>query len=219
MNLILIGCPGAGKGTQAEKLTEEFGIRHFSTGNIFREEIANKTELGLKLKRYLDKGHLVPDSLVLDIVREKIEKEERGFLFDGFPRTLEQAEALDGIFKNVGKKISAVVVIDLSEEEVVARISNRRTCGKCKQVYNYQSKTPKVFDKCDKCGGDLILRDDDKPETIRERMKVYRNQTAPLIEYYKTGNNFLTVDGSKTPAEVTKSILDGLAKLNVKSER
>ncbi len=208
MNLILIGAPGAGKGTQAKKIVEKYGIPHIATGDILREAVAKGTELGKKAKEYMDRGELVPDEVVIGIVKERLKRPdcEKGFLLDGFPRTLKQAEALDEMLEELGKKLDAVIYIDVPEEEVVRRIVNRRTCRNCGAVYHLIYAPPKEPNKCDKCGGELYQRDDDKEETVRARFKVYMEQTSPLIEYYKKKKVLYSVDGTKTIDEVFDQI-------------
>jgi adenylate kinase len=215
MNLILLGAPGAGKGTQAKKIVEKYNIPHIATGDILREAVAKGTELGKKAKEYMDKGQLVPDEVVIGIVKERLKQPdcENGFLLDGFPRTLNQAEALDEMLKELGKEIDAVIYIDVPEEEVVKRIVNRRTCKNCGAVYHLIYAPPKEENKCDKCGGELYQRDDDKEETVRQRFKVYMDNTAPLIDYYEKKGNLYRVDGTKSIDEVFVEIEDTLKKI------
>ena len=184
MNLILLGGPGAGKGTQAKLIVEEYKIPQISTGDMLREAVKQGTELGKKAKEYMDKGELVPDEIVIGIVRDRLKQPdcEKGFILDGFPRTIAQAEALDKMLDEIGKKIDAVINIYVPEEEIVKRIVNRRTCKKCGAIYHLIYSPPKESNKCDKCGGELYQRDDDKEETVRERLRVYKQQTEPLIE-------------------------------------
>jgi adenylate kinase len=210
LNIILFGAPGAGKGTLAERLVEELGLIHISTGDIFRREIADKTELGKKISAIVKGGGLVPDELVTDVVTGSIKNADKGFLFDGFPRTLPQAEGLDKFFAHTDRKITAVVFIDLNEEEILRRLSLRRTCENCKIVYNLVSKSSKKENICDKCGGKLILREDDKIETVRERLKVFYRQTAPVIDYYKKNPGFYKVEGMGSPQEVCSRVLKTL---------
>ncbi len=199
MNLIFLGAPGAGKGTQAKMVSEKYGIPQISTGDMLREAVAKGTELGKKAKEYMDKGELVPDEVVIGIVKERLQQPdcEKGFILDGFPRTLAQAEALDEMLKELGKKIDAVINIAVPEEEVVKRIVYRRTCRNCGAVYHLIYNPPKEDNKCDKCGGELYQRDDDKEETVRERYRVYRENTEPLIEYYRKKGVLYDVDGTK----------------------
>ncbi len=208
MNLILLGAPGAGKGTQAKMISEKYGIPQIATGDMLREAVAKGTELGKKAKEYMDRGELVPDEIVIGIVRERLQQPdcEKGFILDGFPRTLAQAEALDKMLEELGKKIDAVININVPEEEVVKRIAYRRTCRNCGAVYHLIYNPPKEDNKCDKCGGELYQRDDDKEETVRERFKVYREKTEPLIEYYKAKGILYEVDGTKDINSVFEEI-------------
>ena len=216
MNLILLGAPGAGKGTQAKLIVSKYGIPQISTGDMLREAVANQTELGKKAKEDMDKGELVPDEVVIGIVKERLAQPdcERGFILDGFPRTLKQAEALDKILDELGKKIDAVINVAVPEEEIVKRIVNRRTCKKCGAVYHLIYNPPKEPGKCDKCGGELYQRDDDKEETVKERLRVYKAQTEPLIDYYSKKGLVYNVDGTKSIEgvfEEIEKILDKLA--------
>ncbi len=208
MNLIFLGPPGAGKGTQAKRVVEKYGIPQISTGDMLREAVAKGTELGKKAKEYMDKGELVPDEVVIGIVKERLQQPdcEKGFILDGFPRTLAQAEALDEILKELNKKIDAVINVAVPEEEVVKRITNRRTCRNCGAIYHLIYAPPKVDNKCDKCGGELYQRDDDKEETVRERYRVYRENTEPLIDYYRKKGILYDVDGTKDIEGVWKEI-------------
>jgi adenylate kinase len=217
MNLILLGAPGAGKGTQAKLIVSKYNIPQISTGDMLREAVANETELGMKAKEYMDKGELVPDEVVIGIVKERLSQPdcERGFILDGFPRTLNQAEALDKILRELGKQIDAVINVAVPEEEIVKRIVNRRTCKKCGAVYHLIYNPPKKDGKCDRCGGELYQRDDDKEETVKERLRVYKAQTEPLIEYYSRKDLVYDVDGTKSIEgvfEEIEGILDGLAR-------
>lgn len=204
MNLILLGAPGAGKGTQAAKLVEQFKFPHISTGDIFRQNIKDKTPIGLKAKEYIDKGQLVPDEVVISIVEDRIKQPDcqNGYLLDGFPRTVAQAEALDKI-----TTIDKVININVDLEKLANRLEGRRVCSKCGETYNLSSYN---FSQCSKCGGDLIQRDDDRPEAINQRLKVYTEQTAPLIDYYKKQNKLITVNGDNTIWMVSQEIIDKL---------
>ncbi len=215
MNLIFLGAPGAGKGTQAKMVSEKYEIPQISTGDMLREAVAKGTELGKKAKEYMDKGELVPDEIVIGIVKERLQQPdcEKGFILDGFPRTLAQAEALDEMLKELGKKIDAVINIAVPEEEVVKRIVYRRTCRNCGAVYHLIYNPPKEDNKCDKCGGELYQRDDDKEETVRERYKVYKQNTEPLIEYYRKKGVLYDVDGTKDINGVWEEIVSILEKL------
>jgi adenylate kinase len=200
MNLILLGAPGAGKGTQAKLIVEKYNIPQISTGDMLREALAKGTELGRKAKEYMDKGELVPDEVVIGIVKERLKQPDcdEGFILDGFPRTIKQAEELDKILLELDKQINAVINVYVPEEEVVKRIINRRSCRECGAVYHLIYKPPKTENTCDRCGGELYLRDDDKEETVRERFRVYRSQTEPLINYYSGKGVVYNVDGTKS---------------------
>ena len=215
MNLILLGAPGAGKGTQAKLISERHGIPQIATGDILREAVTSGTELGRKAKEFMDRGELVPDEIVIGIVKERLAQPdcENGFILDGFPRTLVQAEALDNILAEMNKKIDAVINIDVSEEETIKRITYRRTCKKCGAIYHLIYNPPKEDKKCDKCGGELYQRDDDKEETVRERFRVYRERTEPLIDYYKKKGLLHNVDGTKNIQDVFREIEDVLKQL------
>ncbi|AIY89462.1 adenylate kinase [Geoglobus acetivorans] len=210
MNLILLGPPGAGKGTQAKRIVEKYGIPQISTGDMLRDAVAKGTELGKKAKEYMDKGELVPDEVVIGIVKERLMQPdcESGFILDGFPRTINQAEALDDILDEMNRRIDAVINIAVPDEEILKRIVYRRICKECGAVYNLIYSPPKVDGKCDKCGGDLYQRDDDKEETVKERLRVYREQTAPLIDYYSRKGSLKNVDGTKNIEEVWNQIVE-----------
>ncbi|RUM33139.1 MAG: adenylate kinase [Archaeoglobus sp.] len=208
MNLILLGPPGSGKGTQAKLIVEKYGIPQISTGDMLRDAVAQGTELGKEAKKYMDAGQLVPDEVVIGIVKERLQQPdcEKGFILDGFPRTIPQAEALDKMLEELGKNIDAVINIQVPEEEVVKRIVNRRSCRNCGAVYHLIYNPPKEDNKCDKCGGELYQRDDDKEETVRQRYKVYKEQTEPLVEYYEKKGILYNVDGTKNIDEVFNDI-------------
>lgn len=185
MRIVMFGPPGAGKGTQASVLSEKYGAAHISTGDILREAVANKTEVGLKAKGYMDAGELVPDDVVIAIAKEKLASiGDQGFILDGFPRTIAQAQALDVALDELAKPLEAVINLQVEEEELVRRLSGRRVCPKCGEPYHVDTKQPKVAGKCDKCGTELVHRADDQPEAIRNRLGVYDRQTSPLIDYY-----------------------------------
>ncbi len=212
MYILLMGPPGAGKGTQAEKLIEEFKIPHISTGDMFRAAVSAGTELGKEAKKYMDAGGLVPDVVTIGIVREGLSKPEcaNGFILDGFPRTEEQAVALDGILKDLGIKLTGVVNISVPDSELVARVVGRRICKACGSTYHVSFNPSKVENVCDKCGGNLYQRNDDKEETVVNRLHAYHEQTEPLIEYYKKQGLYKDIDGlqpiDKVYADVKASL-------------
>lgn len=215
MNLILLGPPGAGKGTQAKRIVEKFAIPQISTGDMFREAVAKGTELGKKAKEYMDRGELVPDEIVIGIVRERLSQPdcEKGFILDGFPRTINQAEALDEMLDDMGRKIDAVINIVVPDEEILKRIVYRRVCKECGAVYNLVYNPPERDGICDKCGGELYQRDDDREETVKERLRVYKEQTEPLINYYSQKEVIYDIDGTKDIEEVWKQIESVLEKI------
>jgi adenylate kinase len=186
MRLVLLGAPGAGKGTQAKKLIDKYGIPQISTGDILRQAVAEGTPLGKEAKSYMDKGELVPDKVVLGMVQERLKQADckKGYILDGFPRNTAQAEALDVLLGKIGMPLTAAVSVDVPKEDLMKRLTGRRTCRGCGQMYNVHFSPPKKEKTCDKCGGELYQRDDDKEETIRRRLDVYEAQTAPLIDYY-----------------------------------
>ncbi|MGE5577671.1 MAG: adenylate kinase [Syntrophothermus sp.] len=208
MRLILLGPPGAGKGTQAQILVEELGIPHISTGDMFRAAMKAGTELGLKAKSYVDKGELVPDSVTIGLVRERLALPDckKGFLLDGFPRTAAQAEALDELLAGLDMSLDAVVNIQVEPEVLVNRLSNRRTCRNCGAVYHLLYKPPASPGKCDTCGGELYQRPDDNEATVRNRLEVYTAQTRPLIDFYQRKGLLRSVDGEKPVEQVTTQI-------------
>lgn len=204
MRLVFMGPPGAGKGTQAKAVAAHFGVPHVSSGDIFRGEIELKTPLGLKIKSYLDTGALVPDEITVGAVVGRLASPDcgRGWLLDGFPRTEGQARALDVELASSGAKLGAVVYVDVDPEEIVRRMSGRRVCPKCGRSYHLRHIPPRVEGQCDACGTGLIIRDDDKPQTVRQRLATYQEQTAPLIDYYDQRGLLVKVDGSGTPDQV-----------------
>ncbi|NLW40370.1 MAG: adenylate kinase [Tissierellia bacterium] len=212
MRLILLGPPGAGKGTQASAIVKRYDIPHISTGDIFRENIKKGTELGLKAKSYMDKGLLVPDDLVISIVKNRLLEDDckKGFLLDGFPRTLSQGEALDEVLKDMGLELTRVINIDVEKEVLIERAIGRRVCKECGATYHIKFSPPKEEDVCDKCGGRLFQRDDDTKETIEKRIQVYTEQTKPLIDYYTKKGLILNIDGSKSIESIFQDIVDSL---------
>ena len=214
MKVIMLGAPGAGKGTQAKKLAAAYSIPHISTGDIFRANIKEGTELGKKAKAYMDAGQLVPDELVCDLVVDRIQQDDckNGYLLDGFPRTIPQAEALDAAVEKLGEKIDYAVNIDVPDDNIINRMSGRRACVGCGATYHVVYNPPKVEDVCDVCGKSLILRDDAKPETVKTRLDVYHAQTQPLIDYYAGRGVLVTVDGTQNMDKVFADIKDILDK-------
>ncbi|MDD7417527.1 MAG: adenylate kinase [Treponemataceae bacterium] len=199
MNFIFLGPPGAGKGTLAKEAAKFYNIPHISTGDIFRENIKNQTELGKKAKAIIDAGGLVSDEITIDLVKDRLSKDDtkNGYILDGFPRTIPQAEALEKF-----AKIDAAVNFDIEDEAVVDRLGGRVCCKDCGQMYHVKTMPPKVAGKCDKCGGELYTRDDDKPESIQNRLVVYRNSTAPLIDFYRNKNLLVDIDAKPAPEKV-----------------
>ena len=208
MKIIMLGAPGAGKGTQAKKIAEKYGIPHISTGDIFRANIKNGTELGKKAKTYMDQGLLVPDELVVDLVVDRVNQDDckEGYVLDGFPRTIPQAEALTKALSELGQKVDYAIDVDVPDENIVNRMSGRRACVKCGSTYHLKYAPTKQEGVCDSCGSELILRDDDKPETVQKRLDVYHEQTQPLIEYYTNEGILKKVDGTIDINDVFKAI-------------
>lgn len=210
MNLILLGPPGAGKGTQSKYLEDHFHLKQLSTGDMLRAAVAAGTPVGIQAKSYMEGGKLVPDGVVIGVISEAISalpKDTAGFILDGFPRTVEQAEALDGLLGRIGKDIGAVIVVDVKDDVLVKRISGRFTCGSCGEVYNDFFRLPKTEGVCDRCGGGSFKRrSDDNPETVRERLTVYHQQTKPLIDYYKAKGRLHTINGELPIEEVKERV-------------
>jgi adenylate kinase len=199
MNLVLMGLPGAGKGTQAEKIVEKYGIPHISTGDMFRAAIKESTELGLQAKSFMDQGNLVPDEVTIGIVRERLSKEDcaEGFLLDGFPRTVAQAEALENILSDLNKKIDYVINIDVDQEFLMERLTGRRICKSCGSTYHLVFNPPTKDDKCDRCGGELYQRADDNAETVQNRLEVNQKQTKPLLDFYEGKGYLRNINGQQ----------------------
>jgi adenylate kinase len=220
LNLVLLGPPGAGKGTQAERLVTDFDLPYYATGDILRAAVKDETELGKEAKGYMDRGELVPEDLICKVIMERIDQPEAedGFLLDGFPRNKEQADILQNALESRDRKLTAVLLIDASDDEVIKRISGRRVCVKNGHVYHVDFDPPKHDAVCDQDGSRLIQRDDDKPETIKKRLEVYHAQTKPLIDYYESRANLRRFDGSRTPSEVHDHIRATLATLRLEEE-
>ncbi len=210
MNIVLLGAPGAGKGTQASVLTKELGIVHVATGDLFRKALSEETSLGLMAKSYMDKGELVPDEVTIDMVKERIRQPDcaNGVLFDGFPRTVSQAKALDRMLASEGRHLDKAVYMDVPEEELVRRLSGRWICRNCQTPYHMVTSPPATPGKCDACGGELYQRADDKEETVRERLKVFFSQTMPIVDYYDEQGKLIRVDGNRRIDVVGAEMLD-----------
>ncbi len=208
MNIVLMGLPGAGKGTQADKIVEKYAIPHISTGDMFRAAISEGTELGVKAKSFMDQGSLVPDEVTIGIVRERLSQADcdEGFLLDGFPRTVPQAEALNELLADLGKKVTYVININVEKEELISRLTGRRICKVCGSSYHLQFDPPKVEGRCDKDDGELYQRADDNPETVTNRLEVNMSQTQPLLDFYEKQGVLKNVDGQKPIDEVFRAV-------------
>ncbi len=209
MKIIMLGAPGAGKGTQAKMIAEKYGIPHVSTGDIFRANIKEQTELGMEAKKYMDQGLLVPDELTVKILLDRVAKDDckNGYVLDGFPRTIPQAEVLEKAVAELGESIDFAVNVDVKDENIIKRMSGRRACLKCGATYHIEHIPPKQEGICDKCGSELVLRDDDKPETVKKRLDVYHEQTQPLIDFYNKKGILREVDGSQDMKDVFNAIV------------
>ncbi len=208
MKIIMLGAPGAGKGTQAKMIADKYGIPHVSTGDIFRANIKNGTQLGMEAKQYMDKGLLVPDELTVKILLDRVAQDDckNGYVLDGFPRTIPQAEVLDKALGELGEKIDYAIDVDVPDENIVKRMGGRRACLSCGATYHIEHVPPKKEGICDVCGQELVLRDDDKPETVQNRLNVYHEQTQPLIEFYQAKGVLKTVDGTRDMKDVFAAI-------------
>ena len=213
MKIIMLGAPGAGKGTQAEMICEKYNIPHVSTGDIFRANIKNGTALGMEAKQYMDKGLLVPDELTVKILLDRVAQDDckNGYVLDGFPRTIPQAEVLDKALTELNDKVDFAINVDVPDENIINRMSGRRACVSCGATYHIEYAAPKKEGICDKCGAELILRNDDKPETVKNRLNVYHEQTQPLIEYYGKKGILKEVDGTKAMNDVFAAIVNILS--------
>ena len=209
MKIIMLGAPGAGKGTQAQMIAEQYHIPHISTGDIFRANIKNGTELGKKAKEFMDKGQLVPDELTVQLLLDRVAQDDckDGYVLDGFPRTIPQADVLDQELTKLGDKVEYAINVDVPDENIIHRMSGRRACLKCGATYHIEHIPPKKEGICDKCGSELVQREDDKPETVKNRLSVYHEQTQPLIEYYTRKNILKTVDGTRDMKDVFSDII------------
>ena len=210
MKIIMLGAPGAGKGTQAKMIADKYGVPHVSTGDIFRANIKNGTELGMEAKKYMDQGLLVPDELTVKILLDRVSQPDckNGYVLDGFPRTIPQAEVLDKALAELGESIDYAIDVDVPDENIVKRMSGRRACVSCGATYHVVHVPPKKEGICDRCGSELILRDDDKPETVKNRLDVYHKQTQPLIDFYTKKGVLKTVDGTVDMQDVFKAIVE-----------
>ncbi len=210
MKIVMLGAPGAGKGTQAEKLADKYGLPHISTGDIFRKNLKEGTDLGKEAKTYMDAGKLVPDELTVRILLDRVGNSDcqNGYILDGFPRTIPQAEALDTELHKIGESIDFAIDVDVPDENIVNRMSGRRACPKCGATYHLEFIPPKKDGICDACGAELIIRDDDKPDTVKKRLAVYHEQTQPLVDYYKEKGVYHAVDGTLGVDDVFSLIRD-----------
>jgi adenylate kinase len=220
LNLILLGPPGAGKGTQAERLVDDFDLPYYATGDILRQAVKDETPLGREAKEYMDRGDLVPDDLITRVVVDRLDSNEArdGFLLDGFPRTVPQAESLGKALERLGRSLTAAILVDASDEEVMRRISGRRICVKAGHVYHVESDPPKNEGVCDQDGSRLTQRDDDKPETVAKRLSVYHEQTKPVIAWYEDAGLLRPFDGNRSPEDVHRHIRATLATLKLEAE-
>jgi adenylate kinase len=220
LNLVLLGPPGSGKGTQGERLQEDLRLPYYATGDILRAAVRDETELGRTAKEYMDRGDLVPDEVIVGVIAERIDSTEAldGFILDGFPRTMPQAEALDAKLDDLGRGVTAVVLIDVSDDEVVRRLGGRRTCEESGHVFHVEFNPPKRDGVCDLDGSPLIVRDDDKPEVIRNRLETYHSKTEPLVDYYDQRSVLRRIDGTAAPDEVTEQVRRTLATMRLEQD-
>ena len=220
LNLVLLGPPGSGKGTQGERLNEDLRLPYYATGDILRAAVRDETELGREAKAYMDKGDLVPDEVIVGVIAERIDSSEAldGFILDGFPRTTPQAEALDAKLEDLGRAVTAVLLIDVSDDEVVRRLGGRRTCEANGHVFHVEFEPPQQEGVCDIDGSELIVRDDDKPEVIRKRLETYHEKTEPLVSYYDNRSVLRRIDGEAAPEEVAEAIRRTLATMRMEQD-
>ncbi len=220
LNLVLLGPPGSGKGTQGERLQEDLRLPYYATGDILRGAVRDETELGKTAKEYMDRGDLVPDEVIVGVIAERIDSPEAldGFILDGFPRTMPQAEALDAKLEQLGRDVSAVLLIDVSDDEVVRRLGGRRTCAENGHVFHVEFNPPREEGVCDLDGSELIVRDDDKPDVIRKRLQTYHEKTEPLIGYYDQRSVLRRIDGVAAPEEVADDIRRTLATMRLEQD-
>jgi adenylate kinase len=220
LNLVLLGPPGAGKGTQAERLMEEFDLPYYATGQILRAAVKEGSELGRKAKEHMDRGDLVPDELIVEVIRERVDRQEAadGFVLDGFPRKVSQADVLEEVLDDLGRRLTAAILIDTPDEEALRRLSGRRVCAQDGHPYHVDFDPPKEPGKCDRDGSELIQREDDKAETVKRRLAVYHEETSPLIDYYEERDLLRRFDGSRPPKEVYGHIRATLVTLRLEDE-
>ncbi len=214
MHIVILGAPGAGKGTQAEVIHQKIGLPHIASGDLFRQALDRGTELGLMAKDYMERGNLVPDEIVIEMIIQRIKQPDciSGWLLEGFPRTVKQAETLDNVLAEQGEKVDKAIYVEVPEEELVKRLSGRWICKNCQAPYHMVTSPPKVRGKCDKCGGDLYQRLDDNEQTVRERLKAFNTMTIPTLRYYKKQNKLVAVNGNKGIQEVAKEIYSELGR-------
>jgi adenylate kinase len=220
LNLVLLGPPGSGKGTQGERLQEDLRFPYYATGDILRGAVRDETELGRTAKEYMDRGDLVPDEVIVGVIAERVASPEAldGFILDGFPRTMPQAEALDAKLEELGRSVTAVLLIDVSDDEVVRRLGGRRTCAENGHVFHVEFNPPQQEGVCDLDGSELVVRDDDKPEVIRKRLETYHEKTEPLVDYYDQRSVLRQIEGTATPDEVTEQIRRTLATMRLEQD-